>query len=148
MTVLFLCCVQSATFIVRNRYRHLSVGANDYLTKLRQAQNLSGVKWEEKIIMKDEMEIKILKPLDLFQNDGIHLDWLRKTMKEFSLCIQLPSWELKPGIFQLHFENFTGRAKKPLYGSYKFANATIHELHKTKHIYRYCRKLTSGYCTC
>jgi len=44
MTVLFLCCVQSATFIVRNRYRHLSVGANDYLTKLRQAQNLSGVK--------------------------------------------------------------------------------------------------------
>jgi len=61
--------------------------------------------------MKDEMEIKVVKGFDLFQKHGIRLDGLRKTMKEFSLCIQLPSWELNPGIFQVYFENFTGRAK-------------------------------------
>jgi hypothetical protein len=60
--------------------------------------------------MKDEMEIKVLERYDLFQNDGIHLDGLRKTMKEFNLYIQLPSWELNPGIFQVYFENFTGKA--------------------------------------
>ena len=43
MTVLFLCCMQFATFILHNRSRHLSVGAHDYLTKLHQTRNLFGV---------------------------------------------------------------------------------------------------------
>ena len=63
--------------------------------------------------MNDEMEIKALERFDLFQNDDIHLDGLKKTMKEFSLSIQLVTWELNPGIFQVHFENFTGRAINP-----------------------------------
>ena len=58
------------------------------------------------------IEIQVLERIDLFQNDDILLDGLRKTTKEFSLCIQLPSWELNPGIFQVYFENFTGRAMK------------------------------------
>jgi hypothetical protein len=48
--------------------------------------------------MSEEMEIKFLERFDLFQNDDIHLDGLRKTMKEFILCIQLPNWELNLGI--------------------------------------------------
>lgn len=31
--------------------------------------------------MNDEMEIKVLERFDPFQNDGIHLDGLKKTMK-------------------------------------------------------------------
>jgi len=56
------------------------------------------------------MEFKVLERFDLFENDGIHLDGLRKTTKEFNMCIQLPSWELKPEIFEVYFENFAGRA--------------------------------------
>jgi len=44
MTVLFLCCMQFATFILYNRSRYLSVGAHGYLTKLHRPQNLFGVK--------------------------------------------------------------------------------------------------------
>jgi hypothetical protein len=35
--------------------------------------------------------------------------------RKSSVCVFIPNLELKPGIFQLHFENFSGRAKENLY---------------------------------
>jgi hypothetical protein len=59
-------------------------------------------------------------------------------------CIQLPSWELKPGILQLHFKTFTEEA---INLHMAVTNLPMRPFIRQSIlvIYRYYRKLTSGY---